>query len=97
MKELKAKLKISVREVSSFLGLEIEQHRDNSITISQKGYAEKLLQRLGFDECKFITTLMLKDSGLQKSDIKISDFPYRQAVGALMYLMVGTRSDQPTV
>ncbi|GFX87393.1 hypothetical protein TNCV_3369621 [Trichonephila clavipes] len=30
---------------------------------------------------------MLEDSELEKSDIKNSDFPYRQAVGALMYLM----------
>ncbi|GFY41846.1 integrase core domain protein [Trichonephila inaurata madagascariensis] len=35
---------------------------------------------------------MLKDCRLQKSETKISYFPYRQAVGALMYLMVGTRS-----
>ncbi|GFU47026.1 copia protein [Nephila pilipes] len=87
IKKLKAKFKISV-EVSCFLGLEIEQHRDNSITISQKEYAKKLLQRFEFDECKPVATPMLKDSGFQKSD-----FPYRQAVGALMYLMVGTKSD----
>ncbi|GFU63113.1 integrase core domain protein [Nephila pilipes] len=36
---------------------------------------------------------MLKDSGLQKFNAKISDFQYRQVVGALTYLMVETRPD----
>lgn len=94
IKELKEKFKITVGEVSCFLGLEIECHRDNSITVSQKGYARKILKRFGFDECKPVATPMLKDSRLQNpEDDKISDFPYRQAVGALMYLMLGTRPD----
>ncbi|GFX04043.1 retrovirus-related Pol polyprotein from transposon TNT 1-94 [Trichonephila clavipes] len=45
-KELKTKFKISVGKVSSFLGLEIEHHKDNSITINQKGYARKYLNVL---------------------------------------------------
>ncbi len=56
-------------------------------------YARRILQRFGFDECKPVATLMLKDSGLQESNIKITNFPHRQAVSALMYLMVGTRPD----
>ncbi|GFY46270.1 integrase core domain protein [Trichonephila inaurata madagascariensis] len=93
IKELKTKFKISVGEVSCFLGLEIEHHEDNSITISQNVYARKLLKCFGFEECKPVATPMLKDCRLQKSEIKNSDFPHRQAVGALMYLMVGTRPD----
>jgi hypothetical protein len=93
IKELKEKFKISVGDVSCFLGLEIECHSDSSITVSQKGYARKILQRFGFDECKPVETPMLKDSGLQEPNIKVTDFRYRQAVGALMYLMVGTRPD----
>ncbi|GFW24360.1 retrovirus-related Pol polyprotein from transposon TNT 1-94 [Trichonephila clavipes] len=93
IKELKTKFKISVGKVSCFLGLEIEHHKDNSITINQKGYARKILKCFGFEECKPVATPMLKDCRLQKSETKNSDFPYRQAVGALMYLMVGTRPD----
>ncbi|GFY76747.1 integrase core domain protein [Trichonephila inaurata madagascariensis] len=40
-----------------------------------------------------MATPMLKDCRLQKSETEISDCPYRQAVSALMYLMVGTRPD----
>lgn len=94
IEQLKAKFKISTGDVSCFLGLEIECHSDNSITVSQKGYARKILQRFGFDQCKPVATPMLKDSEFQKlEDGKEPDFPYRQAVGALMYLMVGTRPD----
>ncbi|GFT19772.1 retrovirus-related Pol polyprotein from transposon TNT 1-94 [Trichonephila clavipes] len=93
IKELKTKFKISVGKVSCFLGLEIEHHKDNSITINQKGYARKILKCFGFEECKPVAMPMLKDCRLQKSETKNSDFPYRQAVGALMYLMVGTRPD----
>ncbi|GFU12936.1 hypothetical protein TNCV_1456731 [Trichonephila clavipes] len=51
IKKLKTKFKISV-EVSCFLGLEIEHHKSNSITISQKGYGRKILKCFGFEECK---------------------------------------------
>ncbi|GFU40105.1 retrovirus-related Pol polyprotein from transposon TNT 1-94 [Trichonephila clavipes] len=93
IKELKTKFKISVGKVSCFLGHEIEHHKDNSLTINQKGYARKILKCFGFEECKPVATPMLKDCRMQKSETKNSDFPYRQAVGALMYLMVGTRPD----
>ncbi|GFU83036.1 retrovirus-related Pol polyprotein from transposon TNT 1-94 [Trichonephila clavipes] len=77
IKELKTKFKISVGKVSCFLGLEIEHHKDNSITINQKGYARKILKCFGFKECKPVATPMLKDCRLQKSETKNSDFPYR--------------------
>lgn len=95
IKELKEKFKISVGEVTCFLGLEIKQHND-SVTVSQTAYARKILQRFGFDECKPVATPMLKDKnvGYQEGDTKTTvDFPYRQAIGALMYLMIGTRPD----
>ncbi|GFT29852.1 retrovirus-related Pol polyprotein from transposon TNT 1-94 [Trichonephila clavipes] len=41
IKELKTKFKISEEKVSCFLDLEIEHHKDNSITINQKDMPEK--------------------------------------------------------
>ncbi|GFY46934.1 copia protein [Trichonephila inaurata madagascariensis] len=92
IKELKTKFKTSVGEVSCFLGLKLSNIKA-TITISQKGYARKILKCFGFEECKPVVTPILKDCRLQKPETKNSDFPYREAAGALMYLMVGTRLD----
>ncbi|CAB3236781.1 unnamed protein product [Arctia plantaginis] len=46
------------------------------------------------DECKPVGTPIIKDTITETEEIeRISNFPYRQAVGALAYLMVGTRPD----
>ena len=41
-------------------------------------------------DCKAVGTPIVKDDAEEK-DAKESRFPYRAAVGALMYLMTGTR------
>ena len=41
---------------------------------------------------------MLKSTEIAKSENKVTkehNFPYRQAIGALMYLKLGTRRDLP--
>lgn len=53
-----------------------------------------MLERFNFENSRPVSTPILKSSEVQHStgeDIKEKDFPYRQAVGALMYLMIGTR------
>ncbi|GBM43531.1 Retrovirus-related Pol polyprotein from transposon TNT 1-94 [Araneus ventricosus] len=90
LEELKTIIKVYIGEVSCFLGLEIERHKDGSIEISQKAYARKILQRFGFEGCKPASTPMLKESRFQKpEDNKRQEF----AIGSLMYLMVDTRPD----
>jgi hypothetical protein len=42
--------------------------------------------------CKAVTTPIVKDNDTEESS-RNSEFPYRQAVGALMFLMCGTRPD----
>ena len=54
------------------------------------------MERFGFESCNSVSTPMLKSSETSesgKADEKVKEFPYRQAVGALMYLMLGTRPD----
>ncbi|CAB3224317.1 unnamed protein product [Arctia plantaginis] len=92
--EMRQRFKITTKCGSYFLGIEIERKVDGSIKIDQKSYAKKLLQRFGMQNCKAAVTPIVKDNVLaSKDNTDIHDFPYRQVVGALSCLMVGTRPD----
>jgi hypothetical protein len=92
--ELKSEFKIISKKANYFLGLQIE-HEEKLIKIHQKTYAKKILERFNFSECKPVSTPMLKGTEISTSekDNQAQKFPYRQAVRALMYLMLGTRPD----
>lgn len=92
--ELRSEFKIVTKEANYFLGLEIEQN-ENYIKINQTSYAKKILERFNFTGCKPVSTPILKNPEVEEvgKEGKISQFPYRQAVGAIMYLMLGTRPD----
>jgi transposase InsO family protein len=94
IEELKSEFKIVSKKADYFLGLEIE-HEEKFIKIHQKTYAKKILERFNFSECKPVSTPILKGTEISTSekDNQAQKFPYRQAVGALMYLMLGTRPD----
>jgi len=61
--------------------------------LSQGKCATQVLEKIGMAECKPIATPL--EVGLQLAESEKSDesLPYREAVGSLMYLMVGTRPD----
>ena len=90
--ELKSEFKIVEKKAGYFLGWEIQQE-EKFIKISQKAHAKKILEHFNFSECRPVSTPMLKGveiSTTGKAD-EVQKFPYRQAVGAVMYLMLGTR------
>ena len=93
--ELKTEFQIIVKDASYFLGVEIERNSDGSIKISQSAYAKRLLERFNFENCRAVATPMVKISASDRSESGKVDtcFPYRQAIGALMFLMTGTRPD----
>lgn len=95
LKELGDTLKITVKPASYYLGLEIAKLTDGSITITQQSYTKKILERFGMSECNPISTPIEKTSETGKVEEKEPEekFPYREAVGALAYLMTGTRPD----
>ena len=76
-----------------FLGIDFE-HKDNTYTMSQKRYIESLLSRFKMEECNAANTPA--DSNLQltsNTEATNTSYPYRQLIGSLIYLSMGTRPD----
>lgn len=77
------------------LGLEISRCRTSrTLHVCQGRYAEKVLQRFGMSDSKPVVTPMdvqLEHNALEGE--RCDETLYRQAIGSLMYLMIGTRPD----
>ncbi|KAI5651528.1 DHHC palmitoyltransferase domain-containing protein [Phthorimaea operculella] len=96
IKELKGRFKITTKPASYFLGMEIKAEK-GKITLHQQAYTKKLLEKFGMQNSKPTPTPIIKentsnDDEEQNRESKTT-FNYRQAVGALTYLSVGTRPD----
>jgi hypothetical protein len=88
--------------VKSFLGLTVNYDTiGNSLTIHQHHFIDRILARFGFSDCKPVSTHFNPSIKLT-SDIspktpedkaEMLKIPYREAVGSLMYLMIGSRPD----
>lgn len=91
---LQAHFEITSMKVGCFLGLEIEQRPDGSIFIHQSAYARRVLKRFNMDGCNPVMTPSDPNQVLHNfSESEPSGYPYREAVGSIMYLSVGTRPD----
>jgi hypothetical protein len=99
VKDLQSEFQITTSPASCFVGLEIEQSKD-SITIHQRGYLDKILDRFGMKDCKSVSTPaepgnrrieICRSSDL--TDQKMADVPYRQAVGSLLFAAIVSRPD----
>ncbi|GMF29919.1 unnamed protein product [Phytophthora fragariaefolia] len=80
--------------LNNYLGIQVDWKEDG-ILLHQSKFAEEVLERFGFADavgCRspMDTTVKLR---VVKEDDKESTLPYREAVGALMYLATGTRPD----
>jgi hypothetical protein len=107
MDKLKCKLEaeydmIDLGELHHCLGIEFKRDRAaRTITVSQKHFIEEVLERFGMQDCKPIGTpidpktrlLKLSDDEFKQCEGEMEGVPYKQAVGSLMYIMVGTRAD----
>ena len=84
-------------KLSYFLGMKIEQNELNgSVWIGQCAYTESLLNKLGMEDCKPVSTPVDISSKLAHAtdeDDSIDQQRYQSAIGSLMYLSVSTRPD----
>ncbi len=88
-------------ELSWMLEIEIKRDRQKwLIRLSQETYIRNILERYGFQDIKPVVTpvdpsidLNIKEDITEEEQEYITDKQYRGAIGALMYLVVRTRSD----
>lgn len=97
LSDLHREFKTTFSKAEFFVGLQIERNRDErKLRIHQSTYAEEILRRFNHDNCNLVFTPAepgIKLSSVGQSTKENIVFPYRQAIGSLMYLMVGTRPD----
>jgi hypothetical protein len=78
------------------LGTQIEQS-ENEICLSQAGYIREILKRYRMEDCKLVLTPLAVGSKLSElhseDDNEDTNFPFKELIGALMYVAVGTRPD----
>lgn len=82
-------------EPNIILGMQIKRNREKGVlTIDQYSYIENLLDKYGMKDCYTIQSPMETGLKLKKSETTINqNIPYQSLVGALMYLVQGTRPD----
>lgn len=91
---LQMEFEIKSFSADCFLGLEISRQDDGSIHLRQEAYGRKVLRRFKMEDCNGVATPA--DSNQLPDDFRNSEranFPYREAVGSLMYLAIATRPD----
>ena len=95
---LSNKFKMKDLGIASFiLGIKIEREGDY-LYLSQEEYLAKILKRFGMTNSKAIATpleigIKILLSNSQEDISKEIDYPYREAIGCLMYAMLCTRPD----
>ena len=82
----------------NFIGLHITRD-NNSLSIDQHNYTKKIINKFNMQDSKPLSTPADPHSTLSSTPTSESEepfkppFSYREAIGSLMFLMVGTRPD----
>ncbi len=88
-------------EAKVCLGLEITRNRQQrKLWLTQQSYMEKIVERFGMSDSKPVPTPMEEPKSstgrlevIAEDDEDAVGAPYREAIGSLMYLMIGSRPD----
>ena len=90
---LQQRFKIKILDFTTFVGIEIKICQETGIHLNQKQYTKKILHKFNMQDCNPVSTPTdvnlnyFEDSNLNNS------FPYREAVGSLLFLCIATRPD----
>jgi Reverse transcriptase (RNA-dependent DNA polymerase) len=81
-------------ELKEFLGVRFQRRDDEAFVLSQAQYLKNVLERFGMQDSKPCQTpANLKINPDPVDGLLDSSFPYREAVGSLLYLATHTRPD----
>jgi hypothetical protein len=91
-KSLKLEFKMKSNANNLWLGLKLDKS-DDGIYVSCKTKIEQLLQQFGMSDCKPCATPVAPGTKLPKIKAPDNKFPYREAVGILLWLARTARPD----
>lgn len=86
---IQREFEITISPARQYIGLEIDQMKD-CIKISQEQYVKKILDEFKMSDCKTVSTPSTPETKESQEDTKA---PYKEAVGALMFLSNVSRPD----
>lgn len=97
IRKLSTKFEVkNLGDVDFCLGMEFKRHEDE-FSINQRRYILELLERFGMSDAKPVCSPVEPGTTLCKSKVEPSEddakLPFRELVGALNYLAMGTRPD----
>jgi hypothetical protein len=77
------------------LGVQFERRGDGAFVLIQRHYLLDVLQRFGMEDCKPCATPCMPKKTIDEAstDMSYKTFPFREAVGSLLYLPTHTRPD----
>lgn len=87
---------------TSILGIKIEcDHATCTISLSQPGYVQSILEQFGMSDCNPSLTPMDENQKLSarmspdtpEAQSEMKAYPYRELIGKLLYLAIATRPD----
>lgn len=92
MESLRERFQLKSSNAEFFLGIEIVSVGDGGIFLNQSLYANQILSKFNMNDCKTISTPM--DQTIDNcDDSEPENYPYREAIGNLMFLATVTRPD----
>lgn len=93
--ELKKRLNVKdLGQVTTYIGIDIKYDRkNNKMTLSQRKYIESLAVKYRLDNAKSYKVPMETHLKLLPAKVQNTDLKYRNLIGELLYISMGTRPD----
>jgi len=93
LKQLNEEFEMKIIENSEiYVGMQLEK-RQEGLFIHQENFGNKTLAKYKMTDCKINKTPLTPSSTKDKKEAKDVNFPYRKAVGSLLYISSRTRPD----